>query len=142
MEKTMPTSFNPWLWFAAFVYTNFYFSFGDVHLENNLWLGLGVILLPLLGILFINRFHQNRASDFNQNDTSSAPPRWLWAIFFILLFFTRFYRLDSFPDWPVTDEGGTAYTAMELFSKWSHKLLFTEGQNEPLFFWGLALFFK
>jgi uncharacterized membrane protein YbaN (DUF454 family) len=31
---------------------------------------------------------------------------------------------------------------MELFSKWSHKLLFTEGQNEPLFFWGLALFFK
>ena len=138
----MPTSFNPWPWFAAFVYINLYFSFGDIRLENNLWLGLGVVLFPLLGIFYLSMFKKNKASDFNQDDPSSIPPRWLWVIFFILLLFTRFYRLDSFPDWPVTDEGGTAYTAIELFNKWSHKLLFTEGQNEPLFFWGLALFFK
>jgi 4-amino-4-deoxy-L-arabinose transferase-like glycosyltransferase len=141
LPQNKSSSFNAWLFFLIFMAVNIYFSFGFHQWGGNLWLGLWALFLPVFGLLARRKFTAEKEEP-SFSSRYPDPPLWLWSAFVLLLLFTRFYHLETFPAWPVSDEGSEAFTAMQPFEKWGHQLLLTDGQNEPLFFWGMALFFK
>ena len=135
--------FHPWVYFGVFLAALSILSFVSLPYPFQLglvWIGL---FLPL-GLGFLAQAQEgNKKGSRNAwiRDPWKVPPGF-WVLFICLFLATRFYRLGSYPSWPLSDEGLFSFTAMGLMRKWQWALLLGPSQNEPLVFWLLSLFFR
>jgi 4-amino-4-deoxy-L-arabinose transferase-like glycosyltransferase len=127
--------------FVLFLISLWLLSTQTLSLEIQLFVGFFGLVLPL--ILGVVLALQNRSAEPHGflKDTSPIHFGWFWALGLLLLFL-RFYRLDSIPFWPLSDESVFSTLAYHLTQKWNGALLCSEGQIEPLLFWLLSFFFK
>ena len=143
--------FHPWFYFGIFLVSNTFLSYVPLSFSMKLWIGLLGLFLPCVFALWtiLEKRVKKRELPSPSEKTpvidafsDTGAPIWLWFLFFLLLIFTRFYKLTSLPFWFNGDEGTFCVIAMELQRHWSWKLLLGENQWEPLFSWLLVLFFK
>ena len=135
-----PFPFHPWIYFSIFLAANTFLSFADPSAPWAITVAIGGILLPLaVGIHSV--LWSPRPKDRPGWDPSSIP-WWLWVPALSLLFFSRLYRLDSFPFWPLSDEGQSGFFGIVLSRHWRWDLLLGQERLEPLLLWMLGSFFK
>jgi hypothetical protein len=132
-----------WLYFILFFISLSLLSYGQLSLENQLWIGLFGLILPL-GVGITLSLQNRKKSGFPDLSIEDSPPIPFWSVmlFFALFIFLRFYRLTTVPFWPISDESVFSTLAFDLTKKWDWILLRTDGQMEPLLLWLLSFWFK
>ena len=132
-----------WLYFILFFISLSLLSYGQLSLENQLWIGLFGLILPL-GVGITLSLQNRKKSGFPDLSIEDSPPIPFWSVmlFFALFIFLRFYRLTTVPFWPISDESVFSTLAFDLTKKWDWTLLRTDGQMEPLLLWLLSFWFK
>ncbi len=137
--------YHPWIAFFFIFFSNTLISYYGLGLQINLWLLLLGIAFPFGLSLFL--VVQDKAPGYSTKpfwQTEFLPflPLWIWITAAFLLFFLDFYKFNQIPSWPLMDDGQCAFYAKELCQKWDSRLLFGNGQIEPLLLWCMAAFFK
>jgi hypothetical protein len=138
---------RPWVCFLLFSFSNALLAYGTWSLTAQLLIAFYGLLLPA-ALFFLGRVGRPVQKfpnlDFSPTETRllSPPNALLWCIFGILFFLTRFYHIGSNPLWPIKDVGHFGILGLSLSQKWDWRLLWGEFQAEPLYLWGLGLFFK
>jgi hypothetical protein len=145
MNLNIPSSMNrrsfdrPWLFFFLFCASNALLAYGHCSLTLKLFIVFYGLLLPF-GLLV---WSQTENRKILSETGLLSPPNWVfWLVLILVLLFTRFYRIDSNPLWPIKDVGYFDIFGLSLWQKWDWRLLWGECQSEPLYAWGLGLFFK
>lgn len=138
---------RPWVCFLFFSISNTLLSYASLSLTSKLLVAFYGLIIPaaLFSLGRMNRTGQKISGpDFSSTETRllSPPGPLLWCIFGTLVLFTRFYRIDSNPLWPIKDVGHFGILGWSLSQKWDGLLLWGECQSEPLYLWGLGLFLK
>src|SRR5579872_5923574 len=138
-------SYRPWAVFGIVLAASSLISYANLGLPFVSWLLLFGIFLPVSLSIFLI-FHKNTNAEGGKPFwlKEFLPPiaPWIWALTFFLLTLLYFYKLGQIPFWPLMDDGQCAFFADKLNEKWDWRLLFGNGQLEPLFIWCLAFFFK
>jgi hypothetical protein len=135
--KTPKLSFNPWPYFISFLFANSALAYTSWPLITKLFIGVFFIVLPALIAWLILREH--KASSDPEPVDLPDPPIILYWIFGALLLWTQFYHLESNPFWPTMDDARVDYYAFQLSHLWDWRLLYGEGQAQPLYLWLLGL---
>ncbi len=138
---------RPWVCFFLFSLSNALLAYASWSLTTKLLIAFYGLLLPAALFLWGRRtlaVQNVHNSEFPRTESGllSPPARVLWWIFGVLFLFTRFYRIDSNPVWPIKDVGHFGILGLSLSQKWDWRLLWGEFQAEPLYLWGLGLFLK
>jgi hypothetical protein len=137
--------YHPWFVFPPILISSLLISYAHPGLQVDLWLFLFGIVLPVVfGIILSIQSTpgHDRENPFRETEFLAPLSNWIIAALLLLFVFSRFYRLDSIPFWPLMDEGQYAFFSMKLDDKWEGPLLYGNTQVEPLCLWCLALFFK
>jgi hypothetical protein len=138
-----PSNSYSWLYFILFFISLSLLSYGQLSLENQLWIGLFGLILPLGMGITLSLQNRQKSGFKNLLIQDSMPiPFWLVALCFVLFIFFRFYRLTTVPFWPISDESVFTTLAFDLTQKWDWTLIRTDGQMEPLLLWLLSFLFK
>src|ERR1039458_3042755 len=138
---------HPWVFFILFTLCDSFLAYSAIPLEGKLFVFFYGMILP--SILFLLGLVAGRERHFSGGGGAqdlegilSRPGRILIWVFLGLLAFTRFFRIGSNPAWPIKDVGHFGILALSLSQKWDGRLLWGECQSEPLYLWGLGLFYK
>ncbi len=143
-----PFSFHPWALFSLFLVSLSLLSYGSLSLIAQLWVGILGVLVPLAlaAGLALKKRKQHlpppSALFLGADRDTPSVPAWLWLLLAAVVLFTRFFRLESVPFWPISDEGIYSVLATSLIKHWDWTLLWTEGKMEPLMIWLTGLFFR
>jgi hypothetical protein len=138
---------RPWICFFCFTLSNALLAYTPWSMTAKLLIAFYGLVLPAT-LFFLGRFHNSgkrfSGHGFQLPQTSflSGPQPFFWVLFGLFFLFTRFYHIDSNPVWPIKDVGHFGILGLTLSQKWDWQLLWGECQSEPLFLWGLGLFFK
>jgi hypothetical protein len=142
IQQNLSNSYS-WLYFIIFFISLSFLSYGQLSLENQLWIGLFGLILPLgMGITLSLQNRKKSGFESLLIQASLPIPFWLVMLFSALFIFLRFYRLTTVPFWPISDESIFSTLAFDLIKKWDWTLLHTDGQMEPLLLWLLSFWFK
>lgn len=139
-----PMVYDPKIFFILLLISITLLSYFKLSLQIDLWLFLFGVLLPIaIGTwLAIRKPVPSGTAPPWKDESLPALPSWAWTILVLALGFSRFYKWDQIPFWPLMDESQFAFFSTELCEKWKNQLLFGDAQMEPLFIWLLTFYFK
>lgn len=133
-------NYRHWPFFLIFLTANSLLSYVSLSIETILWVVLLGLALPLI-FAFVLAW-KGRFQPSQDHPVTGDFPSILWFLFIPVLFFTHFFRLTTFPAWPLMDEGLYAFLGAENAEKWDWRLLWGESQSPSLTIWWMGLFFK
>lgn len=110
---------RPWVCFFLFSLSNALLAYASWSLTTKLLIAFYGLLLPAALFLWGRRtlaVQNVHNSEFPRTESGllSPPARVLWWIFGVLFLFTRFYRIDSNPVWPIKDVGHFGILGLSL----------------------------
>jgi hypothetical protein len=133
--------FVPSIYFLCFLTSNLLLAHEDLSLGVQLQIVLLGLVLPLI-FAWVSRSSEEGQKDFVWPDSSSGVSLWIWAFTFLAGVFLRLYHLVSLSQWPLPDEGGDNFFAIELSDKGIWKIFYSSHQHPPLFYWIFGCFYK
>jgi hypothetical protein len=133
---------RPWTVFVIFVLINSLLSYVELPTTTRLLLGLVGWLLPLALLLRSSSIESPTKKPSWTLNPLKTPSWWVWVLIFVLGLCFRFYRLDTFLDYPLQDEIVNALCAIRLDSHWDWHPFFYWTQLPPFYIWLLSLLFK
>jgi hypothetical protein len=132
-------AFHPWPTFFSFLFSNVILSYTNWPFPAKISMGLLFILVPTILNCFALLRLPNISNDGEEllNSLPSPPTILYWTLGAFLLF-TQFYHLGHNPFWPILDDSREDYYGICLSQKWDGRLLYGEGQAQPIYFWLLG----
>lgn len=139
---SLKLSYSPLWFFALFLTAEALLVFAPLSLAVDLTILLFGILVPFIIALFLLKkpVPASDGDSYFQTEWFEVGP-WLWILLAVLFVATRFYKLTTLP-WPLTEDGYVAYFANRLATQGDWHILNGCAQMEPLYIWGLAVWFK
>ncbi len=131
--RRSPLVFKPWPIFFCFLFGNTALAYTAWSIHLKLFIGLFFILLPAL--IACHLLSDEKPTTAPTPDLLPDPPTALYIALGALLLFTQFYRLEQNPFWPTMDDAREDYYCLHLSQAWNGRLLYGEGQAQPLYFW-------
>lgn len=140
---------SPWFYpygvFVFFLIANGLLSYFSLGVIPRLWIFLVGILLPMAAVLahFSSKKSLRDLPAPLRGGKDDLPFSWtvVLAVLVLTVLF-RLYRLDSLSAWPRVDEGTGAYLLLDNLRHWKWTLSLGNDGAPPLYYWGLAGFFK
>jgi hypothetical protein len=134
--------FRPWLFFLVFFISNSLLSYFVLPTGMSLIIGMGGILVPFLFAFWIYQPPISGSSNLFSKEFLPSVPFWFWIALFLLVIFSRFYKLTTLSLWPHYDESLCNYFAYEFSQKWDGRLFYGYNQMPPFFIWIQGCFLR